>query len=304
MTMTVVHTDGDQAQIMTDGLAYNGSMTYIKATPEAKATVLEGINTAVASRGSYVLGQRWKRAAAYLTAEGYVDGFDTFVEHVPTLLRRIIDEDTSAVGRYNARTGEYEAPAVEAYAVGWSPSAERFRAFVWHSQDPGGPTGEEITGALHVVPAPVGCPPSTVEQRVRERNGEKPLREGKPAPAPWTDEQWRLLAKVVHKSRAQARIGSGLKIPIGGDVTLTTLTRSGVDQRVIHRYTAEDFEAMIAGTLHPMIQLGPCDQCDSGKRLVDCCLHKVFDEPCLCGSGETFGDCCKVDADAGELAAA
>lgn len=97
-----------------------------------------------------------------------------------------------------------------------------------------------------------------------------------------------------------------MKFPIGGDVTLTTLTRGGhAEQRVIHRYTTDDFEAMVAGTLHPMIQLGPCDQCDSGERLVDCCLYKVFDEPCLCGSGETFGDCCKVDpAEVGECAAA
>lgn len=84
------------------------------------------------------------------------------------------------------------------------------------------------------------------------------------------------------------------KVAIGGDVTLTTLTRRGhVDQRVIHQYTAEDFEAMVAGTFHPWSQLAPCD-CDSGARWVGCCISNVFDSPCVCGSGETFGDCCKV----------
>lgn len=300
MTMTVVHANGDQAQIMTDGLAYNASLTYIIAAPEAKATVLEHFTAAVASRGSYVLGRIWEDAAARLAAR--VASFDEFAEAVPSLLRTIAERGPQRYADYSPTTGEHRAQVVQAYAVGWSPAADGFRALLWDGLD--GFACEDITGTLHVTPAPVGCPPTAAEQRARARNGVDPLPEGKPARAPQTDAEWRLLAETVHKGRAQARADSGLKVPVGGDVTLTTLTRHGADQRVIHRFTAEDFEAMVAGTFHSWAQLGPCATCDSGQRWVDCCLPKVFGEPCVCGSGETFGDCCKVDADTAEPVAA
>lgn len=291
MTMTVVHANGDQAQIMTDGIAYNEALSWVKALPEVKATVLEGITTAVASRGCYVLGQLWLAAAVNTAAR--VDSFDELAEAAPMLLRANTERGP----------GDQE---VQAYAVGWSPAADGFRALVWDGLADF--ACEDITGTLHVTPAPVGCPPTAVEQRVRQRDGVDPLPEGKPAPPPRTDEQWQLLAKVIHNSRAKASMSSRLKVPVGGDVTLTTLTRSGVDQRVIHRFTSDDFEAMVAGSLHPMVQLRPCG-CGSGQRWVDCCLSVAFDRPCACGSGETFGNCCRVDPaeatiDTGELAAA
>jgi uncharacterized protein YchJ len=31
--------------------------------------------------------------------------------------------------------------------------------------------------------------------------------------------------------------------------------------------------------------------CDSGKRFVDCHPADQIDQPCGCGSGETFGEC-------------
>lgn len=57
--------------------------------------------------------------------------------------------------------------------------------------------------------------------------------------------------------------------------------------------TGDEFNRMMAGSLHPAGQLGDCD-CGSGDTLVGCCLQAIADDPCPCGSGDTFGPCCRV----------
>jgi uncharacterized protein YchJ len=65
-------------------------------------------------------------------------------------------------------------------------------------------------------------------------------------------------------------------------------------------YTFDDsgpeFACMMAGSLHPISQAGPCE-CNSGRRFVDCCLAAIHAEPCPCQSGQTFARCCSITAD-------
>lgn len=115
-------------------------------------------------------------------------------------------------------------------------------------------------------------------------------------PAPGNTEAWEALARSVRRDRALAPIASGLKWVVGGDVLLTTIERdSSTTERLL---TFGDAGEGVPGDgrRHPAPDGtgGPC-VCDSGKRLIDCCVQ-LAGHQCPCGSGRAFDDCCSIDA--------
>lgn len=189
---------------------------------------------------------------------------------------------------------------MHAYLVGRSPRRGRFVAYVYPSTESF--QRVDITGEMHVTPAPPGVKPTDLEIRHMQRLGAAlaaaglphvELPPGEPVTEPATDEQWAQLAQRIFRGRALATMDSGLKIPVGGKVTLTRIEVGKTCQRGVHTFTDDDFTAMVAGTLHPDAQLAAC-QCGSGRRFLDCHLPPAG-APCPCMSGKRFGECCRAE---------
>jgi hypothetical protein len=155
------------------------------------------------------------------------------------------------------------------FHVGYSPQAGRFKAYAHSSKR--GFVPEDVTDEMVAMPLPLSDPP-----------GHRPESE-----ADWTD-----LAVQIRRERALAPIG--LKVFVGGDVFLTSLERGSITQRKIHTFddSGDEFRLMVAGTAHPLGQLGDCT-CGSGQMMALCHQYKP-NEPCACMSGQPFRACCSV----------
>lgn len=184
---------------------------------------------------------------------------------------------------------------VAAFLVGYSPAAGRFVARGLASDTNFEPW--DIDG-LHVMPSPITTRPSDLELGRAAKAGVSPedvdrLRQ-MPIPAvPANSAQW---LKLGLEARIQRfGIPGKLKVVVAGHLVHTHLSRGKVSSKRIHTFddAGPEFQKMVAGTLHPQGQLGPCP-CDSGKRFLDCHLAKHATELCLCKSGKAFGECCSV----------
>jgi len=280
VTLVAVHAGQDSAHVLFDQLVYNSVVTWIEDSPEPKAVELPGLDAATVFVGDFKLGRHWQDNA--VTYAALCEDVDEFVHGFPDMFAKLC---------------RGTVPELAVFVVGYSPARGRFVAYAAGRDD--WFTFRDVSDVLTVFPSPPGYAPSEIEQRARAQIGKPPLPEGgEDYPPPQDDGQWVELAKLVHRGRAEPVWDQDLKVPMGGDVTLLTVTRGQVDQRVVHRFDDDDRERMLAGTVHPSQQMGLC-MCGSGRRMLDCHLPKVFDVPCFCQSGLTFAECCKVSADVG-----
>ncbi len=306
MTLIAFHAQADCAEIITDTLSY--TVTQRRLARMSKVLLLPHLDAAVITHGSAQFSRYWEQdAMTPNTAD-----FDAFTTQVPGRLReiwaeiKVMDEHRNAI-----HGGTRNAPRSVAFVVGYSPAQRRFRALSFSSQEDFTPA--ELDG-LWVIPSPLDSRPSELEfQRLQETVTEQlgdashlDVLKSLPRPQPPTTvDGWVHLAKAAREHRSLAPIDSGLKMYVGGDVIYTRLEVGCTVQRRVHTFDdhGAEFAEMMAGSLHPVGQLGTCTYCDSGQPLVDCCLRELNEQPCPCGSGTTFASCCRVPGAVGSSAA-
>lgn len=307
MTLICVDAQPDHATIVADGLAYDPFGMRFWQYPKTPK-VLERIDAAVTSGGSVRRGRFWQDRMAPELAAKMAD-FDEFVSHVGPALEAVVGDTTDTTD-------------LQAFMVGYSPARQRFVGYIaWPGLGTGW-TPQPFTG-LHLNPAPKGTQPTAAENAWLINHGADPLPDGQPLVSPQSIDEWRALIRWAFRERALADPYAGDGTPkrlFGGDITLTRVELGRAASGVIDRLAddPDDIRKMLRYTLHPLGQVGPCE-CLSGERMVDCCIGRIVDSPCLCESGSTFGechkvcpcgsespfgDCCKVDVDTAELTAA
>jgi len=299
MTMIGCVAGEDSAQIITDGLMYKRSGRHVLPAP-VKTVALPGMPAVVACQGNPRFYEWWLWAAPDIAAQ--VDDFDEFTEAADGILPGALNELKKV---HDSVPDHALSSVIEsiAFHVGWSPRAGRFVAYAYASDF--GFQRIRIDG-LHIQPTPFAYRPGVIEHLRASlvcqavTGNIQPIAlwaQQPPPPVPATVPEWVELAKQVRRSRALNNDVSALKVFVGGDVELTTVIRDGVTTEVVHTFDDPDeFRVMVAGTLHPFAQEGPCPDCDSGQRWIDCHLAEQADQPCWCGSGETLAECCSIYA--------
>lgn len=301
MTLIAVHADTDRAGILTDTLSY--TVTARRLRRASKVFAVPHLDAAVLTHGDAELSNYW---AVHASLRAGKTTFDDLTDAAPDALRELWRERTMMAEHRNAlHGGNRPVPRSIALAVGYSDRAGSFRALAHSSDDDFRQV--ELQG-LWVMPSPLDIRPSRIEQQrleqtFRERfDDDRPVRalRSRPRPVPpATADEWADLARTVRQQRALADLYSGLKMYVGGDALLTTLERGQQSTRRLFSFDDDgpEYAEMMAGSLHPAGQLGPCG-CESGARFVDCCLTQIADDPCPCGNGATFAACCRVDLSA------
>jgi hypothetical protein len=314
MTLIAFATHRDRAEIITDTQTYTHNGT--RMGHHSKVLTLPHLEAAMMAQGSTGFEARWHVQALYLARQA-VD-FDDLVREAPGQLRYVWTELAGEMAEENATHGRSaEVTNSVVFLVGYSATERSFVAYGYASDFDF--ESMRLDG-VYAMPSPLDRRPGDVElHRIRkhlrtyaewlgddvakadmatDRLGSLP-----PGPVPRKPADWVDLAKKIRRDRAMARIESGLKNHVGGDVIHTTVRVGSSTNRRIHTFadSGAEFAQMMAGTLHPISQAGPCE-CGSGKRYVDCCLRDMADEPCPCRSEKTFADCCSVNADVTALA--
>lgn len=290
MTLIAFGAGHESADIITDSTSYTSTFTELGHC--SKALHLQHLDTMVLSQGDANFARTWQWLALQLGEQS--PDLDTFLEHTPTLLE---DAWAHAVSQWRAGGRTDDPPRSVGMLVGYSPAEGRFVAVTFPSDR--GFVPEPVDG-LFVHPSPLSVRPSDYELRgIRETVRADLVRriEALPEPPqPRSPEEWANIALIARESRSYLDPTTGLKVFVGGSVFHTHLERGRVETSRVLQFDQdpEDFQAVIAGTLHPQSQLGPCG-CGSDTRYLDCCLAPHLDEPCLCGSGSPLRDCCSVD---------
>jgi hypothetical protein len=300
MSLIALHADQHGAQVMTDTLSYTVTARHLRQA--TKVFALPHLDAAVlAHGGTREFSNFW---AVHASLRAGATTFDELTDTAPAALSDLWREIEQMTEHRNAIYGARSTvPRAIALAAGYSQRHQRFRALAYQSDGAFEPV--ELHG-LWVIPSPLDVRPSEIEQARLEETFQQ-LHGGTyavralarlPEPAvPVTDGDWTALARDVRQQRAvEADLYSGLKMYIGGDALLTRLERGQQTTRRLLTFddSGPEFEQMMAGSLHPAGQLGPCP-CGDGGRFRDCCLTELNDQPCPCGSARTFADCCLVD---------
>ena len=231
----------------------------------------------------------------------HVGSFDGFVQEAGPYLRAAWGDV-----RERPRTPSFVS------IIGYSPEESRFKAYQFASDSDF--ERQDVEQAF-IIPAPVDIRPSDLElARLKgsllagQRESDKAeiltvFEDWHQRPglvAPTTVKGWVRLGKHVRESRALApSVSSGLKVFVAGDLFHAVLRRGEFTSSRVHRFndSGAEFAQLVAGTLHPISQLGPCSFCDSGRPYVDCHLAPKATQPCGCGSGKPFQTCCSVRAE-------
>lgn len=288
MTFIAISTTRHRADIATDSLSYERCAQTLGRT--TKTTTLHHIGAAVVTQGDHHFGVN---ATAYVAvyAENAPD-FDALAAEMPAYLRDLWAQANT----------EQTLPDSTVYLVGYSARAESYVSVALASDHDFEPIS---LGAFHVTPSPLDVRPSDLElgRLTHTHPTDLDVLRSRPAPQPPQGRgQWVDLAKRVREHRAlSAPVDTGLKVLVGGEVFLTRLDRNGTTTTKVHTYddSGEEFRRLVAGTYHPQAQLGPC-HCGSGFRWVECCLRSHYDQACMCQSGKTFKDCCRLTTEAGQ----
>lgn len=287
MTLIAIAPRTDGADIVTDTGAYLGGGSEFSHS--SKVLPLSHLEATVLTQGSTYFGDL-ARTQLTLASRGVPD-LDALTDFAPELLR-----DVWQMTHQHTAPGEPAESA--AFLVGYSAAREGFAAFVLSSEDDF--EASEIRG-LFVHPSPLSVRPSDLELTRLVAHAHPAdvatLRGRKEPDAPTTTDGWVRLAQACREERAMITPASGLKVFVMGRVFHTTMSRGRVATDLVHTFddSGEEFQAMVAGTMHPQGQLGPCP-CGSGDRYLDCCLPGQLDEDCLCGSSKSLRDCCWVYA--------
>lgn len=288
MTLIAIHAGKDSATTLTDSLSYTpgarrlGHCTKVHALPHLDAAVLH--------QGNALMGTWWAGQADVLSQ--FAPTFDALVQAAPDALRDLWQGLGDALG------GNLAHEESTAFLVGYSAERESFAAYLFAHEDDFEP---HLIEGTFMTPMPIIFAPSHIEARrlapVVDRGvmAEWQARPG--CIVPEGREEWIELGQVA---RSRALSHHPAKVLVGGFLHMTTLERGSVRTEQVHAYAdrGEEFTKMMAGTLHPVGQLAPCD-CGSGRKGIECCYLRP-DEPCMCQSGKTFGDCCRVNAEEAE----
>lgn len=285
MTLIAIKAHDDHAEFITDTLSWTPGMRHLGRC--TKYALLSHLDGAILTQGDTQFGADAKTAA--MLAGNQASSLDDLRAGLTRALRRLWAPHA-------------QQPAVEpslVLVVGYSAARERFTLTQYASDDDF--AAVDLDG-LFVHPSPVGIRPSAVElDRAIAHAGlsaeDAATWQARPeGPAPTSLEEWARLAVVARQERA-LDLNPRLKVPVAGTVFHTRLERSAAFTQAIYEFddTGEELQRLVAGTLHPLGQLGACP-CGSGQRLLDCCLVKDFDEPCDCGSGTALSECCALPA--------
>lgn len=291
MTLVAFATYGDKAEILTDTTSYGSSLVTMGHT--SKVMPLPHLDAAVLSQGSSEFGT-WVDHFAKMTASE-APNFESFMTDAQGAAR----DAWEFVSKMHADQGLAEPAPSAAFYIG--PIGETFKAFTLSSTDDFEPVE---TKGLSVMPVPLNPPMRITEHEARylsgfaHENDVAVLRDRPAGKAPASMDDWVALGLAARQTRALAPVESRLKVLVAGALHHTRLRRGLVTTRTVHTFndTGEEFWQIVRGTLHPVAQLGPCHECESGKRWIDCHLRESFTEPCLCKSGKTLEDCCLVTA--------
>lgn len=281
MTLVAFATYGkDRAELVTDTSCYDGGARLLARS--SKILPIPHLDTVLASQGNTWFGSMVKANASMWA--GDAASLDDLIDRLPDLGKRLASESPQPI-----------RDAI-LFAVGYSPAKDRFAGYVLTSEDDWTPV--EVRG-LFVHPSPTAYRPSDLEigrlASVVHPADLEALRHQPRPEKPATREDWITMAKAAREQRACAPVETGLKTLVLGQVWHTTLRRGSLSMECIHEFddSGAEFQRIIAGTLHPQAQLGPCE-CGSGLRYMECHMEFHAQDPCLCGSGDPLEDCCRL----------
>ncbi len=290
MSFVAIATAADHVTIVRDSVAYTPDGATV--IPTAKTPlVLPSRLGLTTSRGDHTLGTLWEQAARALAAR--TRSFDHFtVGAVATLHRLVPMINRLATNAGHASSGDPHT--LHVYLAGHSGRTGAFTSYILRSEHDFRP---EPLEPLHVIPAPVGTAWSSVETdhwssladafSAAGLNQPDPPR-GTPPTLPTNDADWSELVRHTHATRACAHPHTGLKVLIGGTVTLTTFTREQTRQRRLFTFTRAQTAAMLRDT-----RAATGSASATGRRTPQpepgCPPRNA---PCPCGSGSKFKRCC------------
>ncbi|PTU56965.1 hypothetical protein DBB34_06540 [Sphaerisporangium cinnabarinum] len=289
MSFLALAAHSDHAELFSDTWNYSRTARVIDTT--TKVEPILHLDMAIATLGDHEVGVTWKRMAGLTNATT----LDEFNDVTPDLARQMWASLPTL--------GDREE--VTLVHVGWSHRAAAFTATTFSSRF--GFEPRPVVG-LFVYPAPIGILPSDMElagmaERLTGDGGLATLEAFAGFPAtlpPTTTEEWVRLAMRARLDRACADQSTHMKVLLGGKLQRTVLHRGKVEQSVVHtfddRVNRPEFQAAVAGTMHPRGQIQDC-ACGSGKTYRDCCIQTYIDDPCWCGSDKTMGNCCALPLD-------
>lgn len=289
MTLVAFDVADDRAEVVTDTLAYSEPGMRWVWPEEDKTLTLDRLAAVVACQGTGDFTDLWLARARTLAETAR--SFDEFVTAADVGVRDCWEVVQDYLDAHNRRTGASKRARSTTFLVGWSHRAGRFVAYGYASHL--GWERVEVDTPF-VMPTPVGARPSSLELSMLSAEAGASL-PGYPSLEPGTDLV--AAAKRARRTRALALPQTGRKWVVGGSLVRTVVTRDGCTTEIVHRFDdldapGDEFKLLVAGTLHPYAQLGPCP-CGSGQRASGCHLMPP-EVPCPCQSGERFGDCCRV----------
>jgi hypothetical protein len=288
---------GDQVtytgQAAADVASLLASYTRIleKMGKTTKSVVIHHVDTAVLTQGDSQFGYDIKSVASQIA--GQVANYDELMEVIPKHARRMWAEDIEL-------RGLEISPAV-GFFVGWS---DRAGAFVAHAMASDDDFATRRVTDPRVMPMPWSLRLSDLGlERMMEAERDHPqldkiveMWRSKALPArPESLEDWHGLGFRIREERSlSTHFG---RVIVAGELVHTRIQRGGSITQTIAEFNdeGEEFMQMIGYSQHPQAQVMP-RWCDSGERFIDCHLAPHVDEPCGCGSGQTFRECCSVGA--------
>lgn len=289
MTLIAYACKGDHAEILTDTLSYSFNLRHMGTA--TKYAVFPHLDCVLLGSGAGVITATAK-SFLFMADEEQLATFDQACEALPGLLRQLWAD-------YDDRDRPHVPTSI--HLVGYSEAAGEFVAYQHSSDDDFTPVRNQGT---YLHPAPFTYRPSEEEAARVERNfaddpdvGEffDTWRAQPPAATPTTMVEWVDLILECHEQRAACAIPAARTL-VGGDLYALRVERGGHTASRVWQFddTGDIWDQMIAGSLHPEVQTGPC-HCDSGERLIDCCLVPMMDEPCPCGQAATLRECCAIE---------
>lgn len=295
MTLIAFATYGDHAELIADTAGYtSGGRRFGHST---KFDVLAHIDAVLATGGDHQFGVLAKSSVG----TAVLHDFDSLATNeAPGLLREA----------WQASDAEKYGNDGNVFLIGYSVAAGEFVAYRYLAEHD---FEQEPVAGLHILPAPLSVRPQDFElARMRALNLPEGFEEGvftpweqKPeAKAPTDLTGWWDIASAVRLHRAMNP--PPLKVFVAGKLLHCRIERGAAKVITLREFDdrGEELDQLVAGTLHPRAQMGPC-ACGSGKPALECHLAQIADDECCCGYGEgkTFRECCMItDAEREEYA--